>query len=176
MIPTYLNMAKLGLINTVWALILPNWMAANHMILIRTFIAALPKELEEAAYMDGAGHWRVLSQIVVPLSKPVMAVVAIYCIVGIWNSWFSASLYVTDFNLHPVQMFLRRVLITQANGQKLLEEATTEEAMIAAISQSMGARQIKYSVIVIVILPIIMVYPLFQKHFVKGIMVGSLKG
>lgn len=176
MIPSYLNMVQLGLYNTVWALVIPSFVSLGNMILVRTFMTSLPHELEEAAFIDGAGHWKVLWQVVAPLSKPVLAVVSIYSIVGIWNNWMSATIYLTDYTLHPVQMYLKRILVTQTNLSSVLESVLSEEQMEAAIVQAMGARQLQFAVIMVVTLPIIMVYPMFQKYFVKGVMVGSLKG
>jgi len=178
MIPGYLNMAKLGLVNTRWSLILPGLMSIGHTILITTYLRSLPKDLEEAAFVDGADHFAVMWKVCLPLAKPVLAVVAIYQIVGEWNSWFGALIYVSDFTKHPVQLFLRRILVTQANYiADLIEKGNyTPEMMELAMQLTMSNRQLKYSIIMVVTLPIIFVYPMFQKHFVKGVMMGSLKG
>lgn len=179
MIPSYLNMVNLGLYNTVWSLILPSWISIWNIILVRTFFMSIPNELEEAAFIDGASHWKVMTRVCVPLAKPVLAVVAIYTIVGIWNSWFNASIYITNYNLHPVQLYLRRILVGQANLVKDMIEkggAVGVDEMERLVLATLSSNQIKYAVIIMVSLPIIAVYPIFQKHFVKGVMLGSLKG
>jgi len=176
MIPGYLNIVKLGLYNTAWALIIPSIFSIWNIILVRTYFMSIPNDLHEAAFIDGASHLQVMTRIYVPLSKAVLAVVAIYTIVGIWNSWFSARIYVTDFNLHPIQMYLQRVLISQDVDLAAASKGLSMEDMEALALQALSARQIKYAIIIVVSAPIICVYPLFQKHFVKGVMLGSLKG
>lgn len=178
LIPGYLNMSKLGLTDTMLAIILPSLCSIGNIILITTYLRSLPKDLEEAAFIDGAGHWTVMSRVLLPLAKPVLAVVSIYKIVGEWNSWFPALVYLSDFKLHPVQLYLRRILIENANYiAKLLEKSTfTAEDMERAVMATMSSRQLRYAVIIVVTVPIICVYPIFQKHFTKGVMMGSLKG
>lgn len=177
MIASFLVVAKfLNLYNTVWAIILPGVSIWN-IILCKTFLDSIPHDLSEAAYIDGAGNNQVLLKIFIPLAKPVLAVIAIYTIVGIWNSWFGSMLYQTDQSLHPAQMYLQRVLIQQqVDLAKLAQEGATQEMMEAAAETANVAKQLKYSMIVVVTLPILLVYPMFQKHFVKGVMLGSLKG
>lgn len=177
MIPSFMLVAKfLGLYNTVWAIILPGFSIWN-IILCRTFLDSIPHELSEAAYIDGASNSQVLTKIFVPLAKPVLAVISIYTIVGIWNSWFGSKIYQTDTSLHPVQMYLQRVLIQQSvDLSELIKEGATMEMVEAAVETANMAGQLKYTMIVVVTLPILMVYPIFQKHFVKGVMLGSLKG
>ena len=177
MIATFIVVAKfLNLYNTVWAIILPGVSIWN-IILCKTFLQSIPNDLSEAAYIDGASNTQVLLKIFVPLAKPVLAVISIYTIVGIWNSWFGSMLYQSNTELHPVQMYLQRVLIQQnVNLSELMKKGSTKEMMQAAAEAANIAKQLKYSMIVVVTLPILMVYPLFQKHFVKGVMLGSLKG
>ena len=176
MIPAYLNMVKLGLYNTVWALIIPGCFSIWNIILVRTYFMSIPDDLQSAAFIDGANHWQVMTRIYVPLSKPVLAVIAIYTIVGVWNSWFSAMVYLPNYKLHPVQMYLHRVLIQQQVDLAAAAKDMSMEDMEALAMQAMSARQLKYAIIIVVSAPIIMVYPMFQKHFVKGVMLGSLKG
>ena len=173
MIPTFLLINRMGLYNTRLALIIPGAVGIWNIILTRTYFASLPGELSEAAYIDGASNYQVLFQIFVPLAKPIIAVVAIYTIVGVWNSWFGANIYQTNTKLHPLQMYLQRVLISQSVD---LTKLKTKEEIEEAQKIALGSQQLKYALIVFITLPILFVYPLFQKQFMKGIMLGSLKG
>ena len=175
-IPAYMNMTQLGLYNTVWSIILPSSFNIWNIILVRTYFMSIPDDIQSAAFIDGANHWQVMTRIYTPLSKPVLAVIAIYTIVGIWNSWFNAKIYLTNFYLHPIQMYLQRILIEQNVDLATASRTVTMEEMQSLVVQAMSARQLKYSIIIVVSLPIILVYPMFQKHFVKGVMLGSLKG
>lgn len=178
MIPTFIVYTKvLNLYNTVWAVIFPSFISIFNIILCRTYLASLPNDLSEAAYIDGAGNWQVLTRIVLPLAKPVLAVISIYTIVGVWNSWWYSMLYQTKTYLHPLQMFLQRLIIQQSiNLQDLMQSGADADEIAQAAKKAMSARQLKFSFIVVTTLPILMVYPMFQKHFVKGVMLGSLKG
>ena len=177
MIASYVWIGKfLKLYNTFWAVALPGISIWN-MILCRTFLASIPKDLSEAAYIDGASNLQVLLRIYVPLAAPVLAVISIYTIVGVWNSWFGSMLYQTNEDLHPIQMYLQRMLIAQkVDLVALTRERADPEVIANAVRQSQIAYQLKYSMIVFITVPILMVYPMFQKHFVKGVMLGSLKG
>ena len=177
MIPSFILITKLGLYNTPWATILPGAYGIWNIILCKTYLQSIPHELAEAAYIDGAGNMQALTRIYLPLAKPVLAVISIYTIVGIWNSWFGAKLYQPNPAIQPVQLYLQKVLVEQSvDLSKMMEQNMTQEMMEAMTTKAMSARQLKYSMIVVVTLPIIMVYPMFQKHFVKGVMLGSLKG
>lgn len=177
MIPSFILITKLGLYNTPWATILPGAYGIWNIILCKTYLQSIPHELAEAAYIDGAGNMQALTRIYLPLAKPVLAVISIYTIVGIWNSWFGAKLYQPNPAIQPVQLYLQKVLVEQSvDLSKMMEQNMTQEMMEAMTVKAMSARQLKYSMIVVVTLPIIMVYPMFQKHFVKGVMLGSLKG
>lgn len=176
MIPSFLLINKLGIYNTVFAIILPGAYGIWNIILTRTFFMSIPGEIAESAFMDGANNFQLMGRIYVPLSKPVLAVVAIYTLVGIWNSWFNAMIYLPNHLLHPVQMYLQRILIAQSVDVTALKDITSAEDMAALMKRALSARQLKYAMIMVVSLPIIMVYPMFQKHFVKGVMLGSLKG
>ena len=173
LIPSFLLINSLGLYNTRLALIIPGAVGIWNIILTRTYFASIPGELSEAAYIDGASTYQVLFQIYVPLAKPIIAVIAIYTIVGVWNSWFGANIYQTKTELHPLQMYLQRVLISQSVD---LNKLKTKEEIEQARQVALGAQQLKYALIVFITLPILCVYPLFQKQFMKGIMLGSLKG
>ena len=174
MIPSFILVTKLGLYNTPWALILPGLSIWN-IILCRTYMNSIPHELSEAAFIDGATNMQALTKIYLPLSKPVLAVILIYTIVDIWNSWFGAMLYTTKQELQPVQLYLQNLLAT-SNLMVRQEIKVSQEIMEQWSKQAMGARQLKYTMIVVVTLPILLVYPMFQKHFTKGVMLGSLKG
>ena len=173
MIPSFILITKLGLYNTPWATILPGAYGIWNIILCKTYLQSIPHELAEAAYIDGAGNMQALTRIYLPLSKPVLAVIAIYTIVGKWNDWFTAMVYLRKTSIQPLQMYLKRLLVSQTVD---ISKMMTQENIAEAIRQSVSAQQMKYALIVFVTLPIILVYPMFQKYFVKGIMLGSLKG
>lgn len=176
LIPSFILYTKLGLYNSPLALILPGYSIWN-MILCRTYIKSLPNELSEAAYIDGAGNMQVLWKIILPLSMPVLAVIMIYTIVGVWNSWFGASIYITKKEYQPVQLFLRNLLVSMQGAMRSESQTgLTKEVLESMSEMAMSARQLQYAMIVIITAPILLVYPMFQKHFTKGIMLGSLKG
>ena len=176
MIPSFLVITKLGLYNSPLSLILPSCYGIWNIILCRTYMASIPAELSEAGLIDGASVFDVMVRIIIPLSKPVLAVIMIYTVVGVWNSWFNASIYITKREFQPVQLYLRNLLNTASLLSKDLEENMSAEMWELYQQQMMTARQLQYSMVVIVTLPILLVYPMFQKHFTKGIMLGSLKG
>ncbi len=170
LIPKYLLISKtLHLSNTYWALLLPALINTYNLIIMRTSFAALPDSLIESASLDGAGHWRILIRIVVPLSMPVIAVMILYYAVGIWNSWFEASIYIKERTLFPLQLILREILID--NDTTSMTAGSGDASDIMSIAES-----VKYAVIVFATVPILCVYPFLQKYFVKGIMIGSVKG
>lgn len=172
LIPTYLLMVKLNLYNNIWAIIVPGAFSIWNIILVRTFLNSIPETLREAAFIDGASHFKVLFKIYLPLSKPILAVIAIYTSVGVWNSWFNAMVYLPNENIQPLQLYLRRVLIDQTVNLAQLPAAEVE----AAVRKQLSNMQLKYAMIIFTTLPIIFTYPFFQKYFVKGVMIGSLKG
>ena len=172
MIPTYLLIYKLGMINTVWSMILPGAISVWNMILMRTyFMNSVPGDIREAAIIDGCSDFRYLVKILIPLSVPIMAVLVLYYAVGHWNSYFNALLYLRDTDLYPLQMVLRNILIMNNASMDML--ASDPEAMSLRIKM---IDLVKYSVIVVASLPLVILYPFIQKDFVQGIMVGSLKG
>jgi multiple sugar transport system permease protein/putative aldouronate transport system permease protein len=171
MIPAYLQIRNLGLLNTVWALILPGAISIYNMIIARTFIQnTIPKELFESAKIDGASEFRCFLSIVLPLSKAVISVLVLYYAVGHWNAYFNAFIYLSRRELYPLQIFLREILI--ANSIEM-NPMLDDQAM--AYYQGMYDL-LKYSLIVVATAPIICVYPFIQKYFVKGVMIGSVKG
>ena len=171
MIPTYLLVRDLGMINKVWALLIPGAFSVYQMIITRTFIqSTIPEEMLEAARIDGCDDFRYFLQFVLPLSKAVIAVITLQYAVGHWNSYFSAFIYLTDKNLYPLQVFLREILVMNQ-----IEASDFTDPETAAIMQGM-ADLLKYSLIVVATAPILCIYPFIQKYFVKGIMIGSIKG
>ncbi|USP96216.1 carbohydrate ABC transporter permease [Bacillus vallismortis] len=167
MIPTYLVVKSLGLLDTYWALILPMAINPFNLIIIKNFFQQLPRELEESAKIDGCSEIGVFWRIALPLSKPVIATFALFYAVGIWNDFFHALLYINDSAKWPLQMVLRQVTILSDLT------ATNGDTMQNAVPPEQG---IKLAVIVIATLPILAVYPFLQKHFAKGILIGSVKG
>lgn len=168
MIPFYLTVRTLNLTNTRWSLIIPFLVSAYNLIIMRTSFAAIPISLEESAKLDGASHWTVLFRIILPLSKPVIAVMILYYGVGAWNGWFWASVFLRKRELYPLQLILREILI--ANDV----DSMTQGANIA--DQEAIGESIKYATIVVATFPILCVYPFLQKYFVKGVMIGAVKG
>lgn len=173
LIPTFLLITKIGLYNNIFAMIIPGAVSVWYIILVRTYMMTIPDEMKQSAIMDGAGHLRILWSIIVPLCKPVLAVISIYAIVTVWNSWFNALLYLPNSELHPLQFYLYRVMIQQnVDMSQISSTLNLEEAM----QRMMRSYQLKYSLIIFTTLPVIFTYPFFQKYFVKGVMLGSLKG
>lgn len=176
-IPAFIVITKVGLYNSPLALVLPGCYSIGNIILCRTFMASLPGELIDSALIDGSDQFRTFLKIVLPLSKPVLAVIMIYTIVGVWNAWFEASIYTTNKAIQPVQLYVRNILASTANMfQNQVISQMPMEMQKKYQEMALSANQIKYAMIVITTAPIIAVYPMFQKHFTKGIMLGSLKG
>ncbi len=171
LIPTYLLVHTLGMVNTVWALLIPGAMGVYQMIIARTFIVnTIPDELLESAKIDGCSDFRFFTSFILPLSQAVIAVIALQYAVDHWNAYFGAMIYLTNKELFPLQLFLRQILIMNTvDTQSLVDEETL------AVLQGMKDL-IKYSLIVVATAPILCVYPFLQKYFVRGVMIGSLKG
>ncbi len=168
LVPTYLTVKGLGLENSLWSLILPTAVGTFNLIIMRTGFQSIPNELEEAARIDGAGHITILFRIFTPLIKPTLAVILLYYAVGHWNSWFNASIYLTDRTLYPIQLVLREILISNDTTSMTTGVASGETEAIAAT--------IKYALIVVTTLPVLCIYPFLQRFFEKGLTVGSVKG
>ncbi len=176
LIPTFLLVRSLGLINTVWALCLPGAISVSNMIVARTFFStSIPQDLYDAADIDGANDLVVLLHIALPLSVPILAVLVLWYAVGHWNSYFSALIYINDSRLYPLQMIIRDYLLNDDTLEQMLDFSATNDTK--AITEMMGKREVlKYAIIVVSSLPMLLLYPFIQKHFVKGVMIGSLKG
>ena len=170
LVPTYLLVKDLGMINTPWAIIIPGAVNVWNIILARAYFQGLPEELVEAAVIDGANDLQIFFKIMLPLAKPIMFVLFLYAFVGQWNSYFDAMIYIKDPNLEPLQLVLRKILIQSTPAKDMIG------AQAAMNEMKRLAEMIKYATIVISSLPLIVMYPFFQKYFDKGIMAGSLKG
>ncbi len=171
LIPSYLNIKQLGLYNTLWALILPGCLSIYNAIIMKTAMEAVPESLSESAYIDGANDLVVLFRILVPLIIPTLAVILLYYGVGHWNSWFPATIYLEDNTKLPIQTVLRSIII---QNETLLGGAT--EVIEGETYANDYTETIKYAVIVISTIPILCVYPFLQRYFVKGVMIGAVKG
>lgn len=168
LIPTYLVVETLGLTNTIWALIVPSLMSVFNVLLMRNYFYTIPVSLEESAVLDGASPLVILTRIMIPLAKPIIATVTLFAAVAHWNSWFDAAIYVNE-DLYPVQNILRRyVLAGQVSDINMM--------MVGGEAGAPPSIAIKSTAIVITTLPILVIYPFVQKYFVSGIMVGSVKG
>lgn len=171
LIPSYLLVKDLGLLNTRWALLLPGAIGVWNVIIARTYFrTTFPDELLEAAQMDGCSDFKFVWRIVLPLSGPIIAVITLFYAVGHWNSFFNAMLYLKDQSMYPLQLVLREILVQNEVDSSMIVDV--EEAMARE-----GLKELlKYSLIVVSTFPVLIIYPFIQKHFVKGMMIGSLKG
>ena len=171
-IPSFLLITKLGLYDSPLSQIFPACFSIWNIILVKAYFRSIPDSLSEAAKIDGAGLIQVFTKIMIPLGKPIFAVVAVYTIVGVWNSWFNAMLYLPHTEWQPLQMYLRRVLIESTQSLKqVMDAATAREFAMKQLSNA----QLKYAMIIFTSLPVLCTYPFFQKYFVKGMVLGSLK-
>ncbi len=170
LIPTFILINQLHMVNTIWAILIPNAFNVWNMILARTYFQSTPKELREASSLDGAGEVQHFFKILLPVCKPIIAVLALWQFVGMWNSYFDAMIYLNDADLQPLQLVLRSILVqnTPQPGMIADIQSTAEMAKVAEL--------LKYATIVVSSLPLLIMYPFFQKYFDQGIMVGSVKG
>lgn len=173
LVPTYLVVNKLGLIDTIWAMIIPNAVSMFNIIITRTyFMNSIPEELYEAAQLDGANTAQYLFKVVLPLSKPILAVITLFYAVGHWNDFYSALIYINSQQLMPLQSVLRKLLLSTQMTLQITSSMSPDDIM----RKTQLAQTLKYSSIIVSTVPVLCLYPLVQKHFVKGIMVGSVKG
>ena len=168
MIPIFLNIRDLGLYNTLWSLILPGAISVYNCIICRTAIQAVPESLTESAYLDGANDLIIVFRITLPLIMPTIAVLLLYYGVGHWNAWFPASIYLQDNNKLPIQNIMRSILIANSD---LLNAFGSETDKVDDFAET-----IKYATIVLTTVPVLCIYPFLQKYFVKGVMIGAVKG
>ncbi|MDI4645134.1 carbohydrate ABC transporter permease [Cohnella hashimotonis] len=168
MIPAYLLIKNIGIMNSIWALVLPGAVSAFMLLIVRNFIMALPESLEESAKIDGANDIVILFRIVLPLSLPIIATVGLYAGVGHWNAWFDSMIYIQDERKQVLQMILRKILL---EGQDVSAESGS-----GVHAQAVNSETVKMAALVVSVLPILFVYPFLQKYFVKGTLMGSVKG
>jgi putative aldouronate transport system permease protein len=171
LIPSYLLVRSLGIYNTIWAMVLPGLISTYNMIIMRNFFMNIPAELEESARMDGANDFLILARIIIPVSGPIIATVALWTMVGHWNAWFDCMIYISTTEKQVLQLILRRIVL----------EGTTQLMELANYAAGMDTGQantdaVKAATIMVATIPILLVYPFLQKYFVKGVMIGSLKG
>ncbi|MBB2900955.1 putative aldouronate transport system permease protein [Kineococcus radiotolerans] len=166
MIPTYLLVSNLGLIDSYWSLILPTAVSAFNVLLLRGFFTGIDASLIDSARIDGAGDWRILTRIVLPMSKAVTAVIALFYAVGYWNAFFQATLYINDSTKQPLQVVLRSFVLQGVDVPGALDVGSGQVASLA----------VQMAVVVIAIVPVLLVYPFVQKHFSSGVMIGAVKG
>lgn len=172
LIPTYLVVSQLHITNTIWAMIVPSAVSIFNVIITRTYFQnSIPDSLQEAAELDGANTAQFLMKIVLPLSAPILAVMALYYGVGHWNDYFTALIYINDKEMFPLQMFLRDILIQNKVGMDMMGLDAAQVEAKAKLAQT-----IKYSVIIVASVPPLCIYPFIQKYFVKGVMIGAIKG
>jgi putative aldouronate transport system permease protein len=171
MIPTYMIVKGLGLVNTIWAMVIPNAVSVWNLLITRSFFeTTIPDELLNAAMIDGCGNLRFFARIVMPLSKAIVAVMVLFYAIVHWNSFFSALIYLESERLYPLQIILRNILIANQQQGEMMADVTD------LIERQNLAELLKYGVIVVASVPVLVLYPFVQKYFVSGIMVGSVKG
>lgn len=170
LIPSYLLVKSLGMVDTMWALIIPGAISTYNLIVMRTYFqSSIPWELQEAAHMDGCSNWRLLISIILPLSKPILAVMVLFYAVGHWNAFFNALIYIRTEDLYPLQLVLREILM-------ISQSAGADGGNVGLEEKILLSESIKYAVIIVSSLPVLIMYPFVQRHFVKGVMIGSIKG
>ena len=164
MIPTFLLISQLRMINTIWAIIIPGCVSVFNIIVIRTYIeTSIPYELQEAARIDGCGDFGIFLRVILPLSRPIILVMILYAVVGYWNNYFNALLYIQDSSLYPLQRVLQDMLVNNSSS-------------IGGDIDIASSEQLKYVTIVVSSIPLLVVYPFFQKYFEKGVVMGGVKG
>lgn len=173
MIPVYLNNKMLGLLNSFWIYIIPGLIGVYNMILIKTSMESLPAELEESAVLDGAGYFTRLFRIVLPLQKPILATVGLFAAVGHWNDFFTTQLYITNTKLYTLQFLLYEFQNQVRNAAVQINSASE---MMGGTASNIQPTSIRLTLTAIVIIPIMLVYPFIQKYYVKGVMIGAVKG
>nr|WP_233168173.1 carbohydrate ABC transporter permease [Paenibacillus roseus] len=174
LIPTFLLIRSLGLMNTFWVFIIPALISVWNMIIFRTFFRGLPAGLEESAKVDGCSNWGILFRIVLPLSGPVIATLALFTAVSHWNDWFIASIYINNEKLLPIQTMLRQILNANIVTDMSNNLDTASQARIES-ARTITTKSLTMATMMVATLPIVLVYPFVQKYFVKGVLIGSLK-
>ena len=172
-IPYYIQLNNLKLVNTFWVYVFPGAISAYYMIMIRTFYETIPDSLEESAKLDGCGYLRTYWSIILPLSKPILAVIALYCAVNHWNDWFSGAFYQRSSKMWPVQTVLQQML---NKAMSSTTEVSNIGQLIAANATTVTSDSLKMAAVIVTITPILCVYPFIQKYFAQGVMIGAVKG
>lgn len=171
LIPTYITISNLGILNTFAVMILPTAISVYNVMIMRTFFMnSIPYELEEAAYVDGATHFRTLYSVVLPLSKPILAVMVLFYAIAHWNSYFNAMIYLSDKERYPLQLVLRTILVQSQSSEEILADVQ------GTFNRMLMSETIKYALIIVASVPVLCLYPFLQKYFVQGVMIGSVKG
>ncbi|MDR1061661.1 MAG: carbohydrate ABC transporter permease, partial [Clostridiales bacterium] len=171
LIPWYITIRQLGLIDTLWALVLPGAVPVFNVIILMNFFKQLPKEISESAFIDGAGHFTILLKIFVPLSLPSIATITLFCVVGHWNDWFSGMILMMSPEKYPLQTYLRSIIVVR-DSQTLANASKEALEMLSLVSD----RTLKSAQIFIAAAPVLLLYPFLQKYFMKGLTLGSVKG
>ncbi|RED65292.1 carbohydrate ABC transporter permease [Cohnella phaseoli] len=174
LIPSYMLVRSLGLMNSFWVMIIPALISIWNMIVFRTFFRQLPDSLEESARMDGCGYWKTLFRIVLPISGPVVATLALFTAVAHWNDWFTATLYISNAKLLPIQTLLQQILSSNIMSEQMMQTSSAAQSHMAS-ARTITTKSLTMATMMVATIPIILVYPFVQKYFVKGVMVGSLK-
>ncbi|TLS50776.1 carbohydrate ABC transporter permease [Paenibacillus antri] len=175
LIPSFLLIRELGMMNSFWVFIIPSLVSVWNMIIFRTFFKELPAGLEESAKIDGCGNWGTLFRIVLPLSGPVIATLGLFTAVYHWNDWFLPSIYISNEHLLPIQTMLKQILNSNIVSEQVSQLDSAAQGQLAKM-QTVTSKSLSMATMMVATLPIIMVYPFVQKYFVKGVLVGSLKG
>lgn len=175
-IPWFITMKNLGLYNSFWVYIFPMIVSPFYIVLCKTFVESIPKELTDAAELDGAGTLRTFIYIILPVIKPIMATVAIFTAVNQWNAFQDTLLLVTDNKLYTLQFTLYQYINQASSLKSLVNNASNSTSMAASLAHAATTTSIRMTVTIVVVFPIILVYPIFQRFFVKGIMIGAVKG
>lgn len=172
MIPMYLQVKSLGMLDTIWSIVLPGAISTYNMIIMRSFFSSIPEEMHEAAEIDGADHFQVLFQVVIPLSQTILATLILFYAVGHWNSYLSALLYLSDPKKMPLQMVIRKMVIDSDIANMTTANASSSSGTDTLLTEN----KLKYAIVIVSVLPMILIYPFLQKYFVKGVMIGGVKG
>ena len=165
-LPLYMQMRELKLTNTIWSVVLAGGVNVFYFVIARNFFCSIPQALVESAQLDGAGEWRILFSVILPLAKPIVATVALFCIVDRWNEWYNALIFIRNNDIVPLQVVLRSIVMES----NISSNTSSMEA--AARNFDMG---IKMAAVIVTTLPIMCIFPFLQKHFTKGVMVGAIK-
>ncbi|MBM7566245.1 putative aldouronate transport system permease protein [Paenibacillus sacheonensis] len=170
LIPNYLLIRSLGMLDTIWSLVIPGMLSAFNVLIMRNFFKSVPESLEESATVDGAGHIRIFTSIILPLSMPVLATIALWVGVGHWNAWFDSLIYINDPRNQVLQVVLRKIIIENdtSNMAAMIQKMNTHAEYTS--------RQLQSTVIMLSVIPMLIVYPFVQKYFVQGVMIGAIKG